>query len=196
MKDDLDLMNWEQTLRRTDRGPHRDLKKNAVEAWRPGHCRGHGHRPEAGLPNRGDSPEPAGRGREREARAPGYARWHGVPERPQIQPGAGPHSGLQQGCGVTAGLSCSPRRKPGRLCSRQAGLARLALPGLCAPGAGPPQGAPRCPWCHQAVCDVGSAPSGPPTLATDRRSSMAPADSSASLAPPLFLSHDIPTFRG
>ena len=167
-------MNWEQTLRRTDRGPRRDLKKSTVEAWRPGHCRGHRHRPEAGQPNHVKQPRAGGTegGSVRPGRR-ATAAGMGVPERPQIWPGAAPHSGLQQGCGVTAGLSSRPRRKPGRLCSRQAGPAWLGFPGLCAPGSGPPQGALRCPRCHQAVWDVGSASHGPPTLSADRRSCMA-----------------------
>lgn len=140
-----------------------------------------GRRPEAHLPNRGEQPravrmEDSGG----ETGMPGpRPPAQGVPERPQIQPGAAPQSGLQQGCGGVAGLSYPLRRKPGRLCSHQRGgmvcSPRALRPGhqAAAPpqGAGPPQGAPRGPRCPQAVCDVGTAPRGPPTLFADRRSS-------------------------
>lgn len=65
----------------------------------------------------------------------------GVPERPQIRPGAAPQSGLQQGCGGAAGLSYPPRRKPGRLCSHQRGHT-VCSPWALRPGrqaAAPPQ---------------------------------------------------------
>ena len=102
-----------------------------------------GHRPEAHLPNRGEQPravrmeDSGGETGTLGPRPPAQ----GVPETPQIQPGATPQRGLQQGCGGVAGLSYLPRRKLGTLCSHQRGC-MVCSPRALRPGhqaAAPPQ---------------------------------------------------------